>query len=149
MNKWLQALLDLITKKPTPPIVVNEDWQKLMLQYHNNTRKNNGSQELSINEKLTQAAQQHAQWMRDNNTLTHMQDNLSVGDRVLKQNYRWKTVGENIAKVSSINQQNPEFVFKMWLNSSGHKRNIINNSFQEVGFGKSGNYFVTVFAAKR
>ena len=49
---------------------------------------------------------------------------------------KYYSVGENIA----WNQQTPEEVMSSWMNSSGHRANIMNRIFNKVGFGKSFNH---------
>ena len=55
----------------------------------------------------------------------------------------YRTAGENIAK----GQQTPEAVVKAWMNSSGHRKNILNPSFTEIGVGyaEQGNYWTQMF----
>ena len=50
------------------------------------------------------------------------------------------TAGENIA----MGQKNPEQVMSSWMNSSGHKANILNSEFGKIGIGcykKNGIYY--------
>jgi uncharacterized protein YkwD len=66
-------------------------------------------------------------------------------DNVLKLN-RFYTAGENIA----WNQRTPEQVVNDWMNSSGHRENIMNRNFNYIGFGVTANeqgelYWCTVF----
>ena len=68
-------------------------------------------------------AQTHAEWMAANTRLTHQ----PLG-KILK---RWRTAGENIA----CGQQAEAEVMRSWLNSSGHRTNILNRNFTHVGFG--------------
>ena len=49
--------------------------------------------------------------------------------------------GENIAMGSSDAQT----IFNMWMNSPGHRSNILNSSFKSIGIGKSGVYWVQLF----
>jgi uncharacterized protein YkwD len=43
----------------------------------------------------------------------------------------YTTAGENIAK----GQQSPEDVMNAWMNSDGHRKNILNPDFTEIGVG--------------
>lgn len=58
--------------------------------------------------------------------------NRPNGDKNPFKMYNWKHyVGENIA----LNQQTPEEVVKCWMNSSAHRKNILNKKFNSVGIG--------------
>jgi uncharacterized protein YkwD len=43
----------------------------------------------------------------------------------------YKTAGENIA----MGQKTPQEVMTAWMNSEGHRKNILNSSFTEIGIG--------------
>ncbi len=53
--------------------------------------------------------------------------------------------GENLAR----GQRTPEEAMEDWMNSPGHRRNILSNRFDEIGIGISGNYWVQDFGAIR
>lgn len=59
------------------------------------------------------------------------QDGSGPGDRITDAGYRWSTYGENIAK----GQRTPAAVMDSWMNSPGHRANILNCSFKELGVG--------------
>lgn len=59
-------------------------------------------------------------------------DGSDPGDRVTAAGYRWSTYGENIAK----GQSSPASVMDSWMNSPGHRANIVNCAFKEIGVGK-------------
>ena len=59
---------------------------------------------------------------------------------------RYSAAGENIAK----GQNSPEAVMNAWMNSSGHRANILSNNYDQLGVGyetdKNGNtYWVQMF----
>ena len=58
----------------------------------------------------------------------------------------YRAAGENIAK----GQSTPQMVVNAWMNSSGHRANILNSSFTEIGVGyvSSGNYWTQMFIGK-
>jgi uncharacterized protein YkwD len=65
-----------------------------------------------------------------------------------EQGYNWSWAGENIA----MGQRTAEEVMNSWMNSSGHRSNILSSSFKEIGFGvtKMGNvWWWTVNFGKR
>jgi len=99
-----------------------------VLDWTNAQRKAAGLTELVANEKLTLAARAHAANMAQYSKLDH---NLggSVGDRVRAAGYGFSAAGENIAWNSST----PGDTVKMWMNSSGHRANIMNGNYREIG----------------
>ncbi|WP_026254767.1 CAP domain-containing protein [Salinispora arenicola] len=115
----------------------------------NAERAKAGCEALSINEKLMTAAQQHSQDQADHQKMSHTGSNgSSPGDRINAVGYEWRAYGENVA----WNQQSPEAVMDAWMNSSGHRANILNCSFTEIGVGvasSNGPYWTQVFAAPR
>ena len=55
----------------------------------------------------------------------------------------YRTAGENIA----MGQRTPEEVVNAWMNSEGHRANILNASFTQIGMGyvAEGNYWTQMF----
>jgi uncharacterized protein YkwD len=82
--------------------------------------------------------------MFGNGKMSHTGKNKSsVGARVRETNYTAVAVGENIAHgYSTI-----ESVMKGWMNSSGHRSNILRPQYIECGLAQVGNYWCAVFAA--
>lgn len=114
----------------------------------NDEREQRGKSALKANEKLNAAAQKHTEWMVKNETLDHVGENDSrPADRVRAEGYKWQAAGENIA----MGYRTPESVMKGWMNSNGHRTNILGN-YQEIGLGhavnarKGWHYWTTVFA---
>ncbi|KFZ32490.1 hypothetical protein JS44_04615 [Anoxybacillus flavithermus] len=58
----------------------------------------------------------------------------------------YRTAGENIAK----GQRTPQEVVNAWMNSAGHRANILNRNFTHigVGFDGNGNYWTQMFIGK-
>lgn len=59
---------------------------------------------------------------------------LTLVERLDHSGYKWQTMGENIARGagSSSRLDDP---FKAWMESTGHRKNILNDSFREVAIG--------------
>jgi len=101
---------------------------------------------IEINWLLEDAAEKHANWMAMKNELSHTGENKSsVSNRV--QHEEWTAIGENIA----YGQNTADEVMKSWMNSSEHKKNILNKNFTYMGIGtstdKSGKiYWCVVFS---
>lgn len=101
---------------------------------------------LTWNAKLAQAAQKHANDMAENNFFGHEgSDKSSLVDRIEREKYQWRAVGENVA----MGQRSVVQVVEGWLESPGHCSNIMNGDFTEMGAALShdGKYWVQVFAA--
>lgn len=134
--KWFKrppAPSPVIPKPPAPSPPINLPPTNILeelLQLHNNIRNSY----LSLNDQLNLAAQKHAEWMAKNTILSHTGSNgSSFWNRIEKEGYKPKTGGENIA----YGYDSAVSVFNGWMNSKGHKNNIMNDSFEEVGFGVS------------
>ena len=145
---WLQALLDAIIKslKPTPiPLPPATDWEQELLALHNQARAAAGLAPLVLDSKLSQSAQKHTQWMWQHNVLTHDENGVPFTQRLNDVGYSWWAAGENIAQ----GYRTPTAVFTGWMNSPGHRANIMSGRFQQVGFGNGGVWWVADYASPR
>ena len=98
----------------------------------NNRRRNHGCNNLSQNDALNRAAQTHTRKMANRNTLSHqLPGEPSLGTRVRRAGYNWTMVAENVA----AGYTTPEAVVRAWMNSSGHRRNILNCRYRHIGVG--------------
>lgn len=114
-----------------------------LLELVNQERKSNGANPLTMDVKLVEAADTHAEDMYDNRFLSHTgSDGSSVGQRVRRKEYQWTRVAENIAQ----GQRTITEVHNSWMNSSGHRRNILNGNYTQIGLARRGYYWVQVFA---
>ena len=127
------------TPTPTPPPASAEDtpgtldaFEQQVLELTNAKRAEAGLPPLVFDAKLSAAADKHSKDMADNNYFSHTQpDGDSLGDRVRDEGYGYLRVGENIA----AGYKTPEAVVEGWMNSSGHRANILNPYFKELGVG--------------
>ncbi|MFD9031326.1 sigma-70 family RNA polymerase sigma factor [Streptomyces sp. NPDC059567] len=114
----------------------------------NSERAKAGCGPLTENSLLTEAAQGHSVDMAARNFFDHTNpDGDGPGERVTATGYRWSTYGENIA----MGQRTPAQVMESWMNSPGHRANILNCSFKEIGIGihsDGGPYWTQVFGAR-
>ncbi|MET9956862.1 sigma-70 family RNA polymerase sigma factor [Streptomyces sp. NPDC006339] len=114
----------------------------------NTERARAGCGPLTANSLLTRAAQGHSEDMAARNFFDHTNpDGDGPGERVTATGYRWSTYGENIAK----GQRTPAQVMDSWMNSPGHRANILNCDFREIGIGihtDGGPYWTQVFGAQ-
>lgn len=115
----------------------------------NAKRVANGLSSLKIDDELQNVARIKAQDMVDNNYFSHTSPVYgSPFDMMKKFGISYKTAGENIAGNSSNSS-----AVNAWMNSSGHKANILNSSFNYTGIGvvkspKYGKIFVQMFMGK-
>lgn len=99
----------------------------------NAERAKEGCSPVRSNSKLATAASRHSADMVSRDYFSHTSpDGSDPGDRVTAAGYRWSTYGENIAK----GQSSPASVMDSWMNSPGHRANIVNCAFKEIGVGK-------------
>ncbi|MEA2332213.1 MAG: hypothetical protein QOH58_2351 [Thermoleophilaceae bacterium] len=105
----------------------------------NSERARHGLRRVSLNRRLSRAARRHARDMARRNYFSH--DSLGGGsfiDRIRREGYlrnaRSWVVGENLAW-GSHGHSRPRVIMQMWMNSPGHRANILNASFREIGIG--------------
>ncbi|MFF2093733.1 CAP domain-containing protein [Paenibacillus sp. NPDC058174] len=83
-------------------------------------------------DQLSDIATLKARDMRDNNYFAHTSPTYgSPGEMLTEFGVNWTAYGENIA----AGQRTPEAVMQSWLNSPGHRANILNPNFTYLGVG--------------
>ncbi|MFE7167902.1 sigma-70 family RNA polymerase sigma factor [Streptomyces sp. NPDC057616] len=98
----------------------------------NQERAKAGCGALAEDPQLEQAAQGHSDDMAARGFFDHTNpDGADPGQRITAAGYKWSTYGENIAQ----GQQTPQAVMESWMNSPGHRANILNCSFKDIGVG--------------
>ncbi len=111
----------------------------------NEERESAGVAPLQIDASLEAAAQLHAEDMFENGYFDHTsQDGRNFSTRANEAGYDGSPGGENIAN----GQQTPEQVMQSWMNSDGHRNNILNPEFDDIGVGKAGALWVQVFGRR-
>ena len=114
--------------------------EKRTLDLHNRARVDRGLPRLCVHRVLTKAARAHSQEMLDKDYFSHDSYNgETAGERIARfgytsKGYRYYKIGENIAWGSG-SQGSPDSIFKSWMNSPGHKANIVHKDFREIGIG--------------
>lgn len=129
----------------TNPTVAEE-----LLQLVNAERQRVGASPLVLNDQLTQAAQRHAQDMATSGRMGHTgSDGSTLGSRLDDTQYLWSTIGENVA----MGHPTAAAVMAGWMSSPGHRQNILNPAFTELGIGSAVGaghlYWTQVFARPR
>lgn len=150
MRKYLLAfaLLGLFAGCPTPtpqppPAPVPSDGA--LFDETNLARQQNGLPPLQADPRLMRAAADYAALMNARQTLSHDIDGKTLQIRVNAVNYPWSSIGENIA----AGQRTPRDAVNAWLKSPGHRANLLNPRFTQVGVGQSGRYYCQIFARPR
>ena len=95
-------------------------------------RSEHGLPALGVNGLLANAAQAHSADQAAANTMSHIgTDGSNPGDRITRAGYRFSAWGENVA----AGYGDAASVMNGWMNSSGHRANILNGNFTEIGIG--------------
>ncbi|WP_324606164.1 CAP domain-containing protein [Streptomyces griseus] len=103
-----------------------------IVQLVNAERSKVGCSPVTLNAVLTKAAQAHSEDMAAHRNMSHTgSDGSSPGDRITSAGYIWSTYGENVA----YGYATPEQVMAGWMSSPGHKANILNCAFKDIGVG--------------
>ena len=132
----------------TQTSTMNSD-EKEVFDLINKQRTNNGLQALKVDTETQKVARIKAQDMVNNNYFSHTSPTYGTPFEMLKSfKISYKTAGENIAANSSNSA-----AVNSWMNSSGHKANILNSSFNYTGIGvvsspKYGKMYVQLFIGK-
>ncbi|WP_436494476.1 CAP domain-containing protein [Actinokineospora sp. HUAS TT18] len=124
--------------KPAPVPAGTDPAESEVLTIVNAERSKAGCGPLRWHDTLALAARKHSADMAANNYFDHESlDGRSPFDRMKAEGYA-KGGGENIA----AGQSTPKSVMESWMNSPGHRANILNCDFKELGVGmaKGGSY---------
>lgn len=117
--------------------------QKAMISAVNAERKKVWAKNLNLHAKLNAAAQKHAEYMNATDDFAHTSKaGQRFDERINNEDYVYSYAGENIAR----GQPDIKTVMITRMNSPGHKANIIDKKFTEIGVGHAGKYWVQVFA---
>lgn len=110
----------------------------------NEIRAENGLQPLTANWELSRVARYKSQDMLDKGYFAHNSPTYGTPFQMIKAfGLSFRTAGENIAKGYAT----PQAVVNGWMNSSGHRANILNSSYKQIGVGyvAKGNYWTQMF----
>ena len=126
--------------------------ERELLELHNEVRVENGAPDLCYQEDLAQAALGHSADMLERDYFAHESpDGRTSADRMLARGYgqegytSWR-VAENLYKVQGAGVEPDldaiEGVVGGWMESPGHRKNLLNPELREVGFGVAFGGFV-------
>ncbi len=118
-----------------------------MLELTNQERAKNGVPALKLDVELSKVARTKSADMKAKGYFDHNSPTYGSPFDMMKQfGITYKSAGENIA----MGQRTPEEVVNAWMNSEGHRKNILNASFTHLGVGyvADGNYWTQMFIGK-
>ncbi len=149
------ATLTSVSIPPTSPPAAcaatgNAGYEQTLLTLINQERANQGLAALNWQSQLAAAARLHSTDMACNNFFSHTGSNGSTFDqRIRAQGYSFSYAAENLAAGGS-----PQDAFNGWMNSPGHRANMLSPNLQEIGVGYMynggttyGSYFTANFGA--
>ncbi|WP_431308970.1 CAP domain-containing protein [Halalkalibacter lacteus] len=118
-----------------------------VIELTNQERRNNGLPDLQADAALSNVAREKSKDMQENNYFSHTSPTYgSPFDMMRDFDISYNSAGENIAQ----GQRSPEEVVQAWMNSEGHRANIMNGEYTHIGVGynQNGNYWTQMFISK-
>ena len=134
-------------QKPAEEAKSLSEFEQRVVELTNAERTKQGLSALQIDTELSKVARIKSEDMQKNNYFDHNSPTYgSPFDMMKKFGISYKSAGENIAQ----GQRTPEEVVQAWMNSAGHRANILNSGFTHIGVGyvESGNYWTQQFITK-
>lgn len=148
-----------VTEKPNPPAAETPDTQEpeetpdtgilsyaeQVVKLVNEERAKAGLPALEVKDDVAAAANVRAREIKQ--VFSHTRpDGSNFSSALKEQNVSYRGAGENIA----WGQKTPEQVMNGWMNSSGHRANILNKNYKNIGVGyyqdeRGTNYWVQLF----
>jgi uncharacterized protein YkwD len=140
------------TTAPQPPAAALNGFESQMYASHNQIRAANGVGSLALDGTLVAVARQRAQDMAAKNYFAHTSPTGETAFSILDgYGYVYAIAGENIARNNYPTSQTVQVAMDGFMNSPGHRANILESRFTKVGIGvvSDGNgmiYYAVVFA---
>ncbi|WP_042346765.1 CAP domain-containing protein [Bacillus massiliigorillae] len=122
-------------------------YEQKVVELTNAERAKQGLKPLTLDVELSKVARIKSQDMKDKNYFDHNSPTYgSPFDMMKKFGISYNYAGENIAQ----GQRSPEEVVKAWMNSQGHRENIMNPNYTHIGIGHvaDNNYWTQMFIGK-
>lgn len=119
-------------------------YESEVIRLVNVQRTQNGLKPLTANWELSRVARYKSQDMVDNRYFSHTSPTYGTPFQMIRNfGLSFRTAGENIA----YGQRTPQAVVNAWMNSSGHRANILNASYTQIGVGyvANGHYWTQMF----
>lgn len=109
----------------------DEEIEAAIFELVNQERRRRNIPAVARDEKLGKVARKYAQLMAERNEMGHYVGGTNPGQRITAGGYRWSRYGENVARGYTTAQA----VMNGWMNSPGHRANILNSLFKDLGVG--------------
>lgn len=122
-------------------------FEREVVRLVNIERAKRGLSELTHDWELSRVARIKSQDMKDNRYFSHTSPTYGSPFQMMKSfGIKYRSAGENIAR----GQATPQAVVNAWMNSSGHRANILNSSFTHIGVGyvADGKYWTQMFVGR-
>lgn len=122
-------------------------FEKEVLELTNAERTKAGLSPLTLDTELSKVARIKSQDMKDKNYFSHTSPTYGSPFDMMKQfGISYTSAAENIAQ----GQKTPKEVVEAWMNSQGHRENILNAKYTHIGIGhvSEGNYWTQMFIGK-
>ncbi|MCQ6282438.1 SafA/ExsA family spore coat assembly protein [Bacillus sp. EB600] len=133
-----------------PNLATTKSIENQVIQLTNQQRAKNGLKPLTANWELSRVARYKATDMRDKNYFSHTSPTYGSPFTMMKSfGISYRAAAENIA----AGQTTPQEVVTAWMNSAGHRANILNGTYTQIGVGyaQGGSqryYWVQMFIAQ-
>lgn len=115
---------------PAPAIEQVSNVQDSVVASVNQHRAQAGRRPVVVDSRLAAAARDHSAHMARERIMTHVGAGwTNAGQRMSAAGYRWSTWAENVA----AGQTTPAQVMSAWMNSAGHRANILNGNVVHIG----------------
>ena len=122
-------------------------FEQEVIRLVNEIRAENGLKALTYDWELARVARYKSQDMKENRYFSHTSPVYGTPFQMIKSfGISYRSAGENIARGYAT----PQAVVDGWMNSSGHRANILNGSYTHIGVGyvADGNYWTQMFIGK-
>ena len=120
------------TPSPTPAPMSQSEFEMRVFELTNAERASHGLRALTWHEDLAAAARAHSQDLVQSGTFGHnSSDGTDFATRITQTGARWWMVAENV----SGGRSTPEAMVEGWMNSPGHRANILNPDLTHLGVG--------------
>nr|CAG8570447.1 5426_t:CDS:2 [Entrophospora candida] len=115
----------------------------IMLELVNQKRRDQNIPPVELDQRLMNVIQFQVDYCADNNTLSHSNPAGDLGTRFRNFNYRYHSCAENLA----YNSGEEARVMESWMESPGHRANILNRSHKHMGVGFKNSYWGQAFGS--
>lgn len=122
-------------------------FEQQVIDLTNEKRASRGLKPLTANWELSRVARYKSQDMVNNKYFSHTSPTYGSPFNMIKNfGIKYRSAGENIA----YGQRTPEQVVNSWWNSAGHRANMLNANYTDIGVGyvSNGNYWTQMFIQK-